>query len=346
MNSNFISMFIVLFFAGIVTQARSPEKFVGFVPVRADLELYVEYTKPKAGMPTVVLLNGLTYSTVQWARMVQPLIDLGVGVVAYDFEGMGKTLLKYAPILKKIPYQQQVQDLDVLLTNLQIPGPYNIAGLSYGGGIGIHYAKMFPEKVRNLILMAPFTQPLESQDQWIRGQIWATKQMFPFNPATDDELYDYFLRQIIYATYPQAEPIVLENPYKLESTVRLVQGIRQYLAVNDVADLPKGSVHLMVAALDEYIPRQLMTDFWNALPENVRASRLLMTSTKHKIPESQPVFAAAWLMQILMQNPALRHGVSFEGFPITGEAKSGNETIHLYSERNAITALQCHSILL
>ncbi len=40
---------------------------------------------------------------------------------------------------------------------------------------------------------------------------------------SDDDLYDLFLHQIVYATYPQAEPIVLENPFKLEATYRLVQ---------------------------------------------------------------------------------------------------------------------------
>ena len=64
--------------------------------------------------------------------------------------------------------------------------------------------------------MAPYTQPLKGQDDWIKQQISVTRMQFPFNPYSDEQLYDYFLRQICFSTYPSLEPIVLENPYKLE----------------------------------------------------------------------------------------------------------------------------------
>ena len=35
-------------------------------------------------------------------------------------------------------------------------------------------------------------------------------------PHQLEAVYDYFLKQICYSTYPALEPIVLENPYKLE----------------------------------------------------------------------------------------------------------------------------------
>lgn len=328
--SSIQSAFVLFVFSFLLTpllQAQKNDVWIGFVQVRPNKELYVEYTKPQPGKPTVVLLHGLTYTTYQWDRFAAGLVRQGIGVVNFDFDGMGRTLLQQVPVLQAISYEQQVEDTVQLLKSLQIPAPYNLVGLSYGGGIGVHFAAQYPQLVENLVLMAPFTEPLQAQDQWIRAQIWATKQMFPLNPASDDELYDYFLRQIIYATYPQAEPIVLENPFKLEAVFRLVQGIRKYKAVEDVPRLPRKSVHLMVAAQDQYIPRKVMDDFWDQVPEKARASRIIIYGADHKIPESVPRFSSAWVAQLLTGKKQFFTGETFEGYPLSGEAKSSTETI-------------------
>src|SRR5690606_13405895 len=125
----------------------------------------------------------------------------------------------------------------------------------------------------NLILLAPYTEPLEGQDKWIRAQIWATRNIFPYNKATDDELYDFFLRQIIWATFPQAEPIVLENPWKLDAIYNLVRGIRKFYAIDYADQLPPGKVHLMVAGMDQYIPREVMDNFWDQVNPKAKMSR-------------------------------------------------------------------------
>lgn len=298
--------------------------FEGFLPVRPHRELYVDYVRAQAGRPTVVLLNGLTYSTRQYDAFVRPLLQKGIGVVRFDFDGMGKSLLRYAPSVAPYPWEQQARDTQTILRQLGLRPPYHLVGLSYGGGIQAAYALLFPREVKTLIMIAPYTQPLESQDNWIKSQIWATRQMFPTNPASDDELYEYFLRQIIYATYPQAEPIVLENPFKLEATYNLVRGIRQFRPV-DVADrLPAGTVHLMVAALDQYIPSPVLETYWQKIAPAAKMSRLKVYQSEHKIPEAVPEFAAAWVMEILKGNPLLRGGRDFEGWPYTMRVRSGN----------------------
>lgn len=296
--------------------------FKGFVKVRPDRELYVEYTAARPGYPTVVLLNGLTYSTSQWDAYVGRLQSRGVGIVRYDMDGMGRTLLKYAPSMSAISYEQQAVDLKALLTEMRIRPPYNIAGLSYGGGIAVHYAVTYPRDIGKLILMAPFTQPLDGQDAWIRGQIWATRRAFPANPASDDELYDFFLRQIVYSTYPTVEPVVLENPYKLEGVFNLVRGIRKFRAIDVAGKLPPGTVHLMVAASDQYIPGKVLEDFWARVSPRARMSRIRVFETEHKMPEAVPAFTAAWTWQILKGNPLLSAGRDFEGFGRTMSAKT------------------------
>lgn len=329
-----LSLLCLFSFAATVAHAnptigQSPKpsfeaSFEGFVQISANRELYVEYTKANEGKPTVILLNGLTYSTRQWASMIYELKERGLGILAYDMYGHGRTLLRYAPVVQKVPYEEQVEDLRKLLKTIKLPAPYNLVGLSYGGGIGMAFTEAYPNDVKNLILVAPFTQALDGQDAWIKGQIWATRNIFPFNRYTDDELYDHFLQQIVYATYPQWEPIVLENPFKLEATFRLVQGIRQYRPIDTVANIPKGRLHLMVAVQDQYIQQSVLDNFWDKVPERLKASRIYVYGSEHKMPEAVPAFTTKWVEKIVLGEKELFKGYDFEGYPFRQEIRRKN----------------------
>ncbi len=304
----------------------------GFVAISSQKELFVDYVPAQGQKPTVVLINGLTYSTRQWDNFAEALIAKGIGVFRYDPIGQGQTLLKYAPILAPIPYQDQIKDLHDLLAVMKLKGPYNLVGLSYGGGIAAGFAAAYPNLVKNLVMMAPFTRPLDGTDNWIKAQIWATRQMFPYNKMSDDDLYDYFLHQIVYATYPQAEPIVLENPFKLEATYRLVQGIRKARPIDQTDKIPARALHLMIARQDQYIATSVLDEYWDAVPTAARASRLYINGSEHKIVEAVPNFTAAWVYEIVTGNKKLYKGADFEGYPFSGEVRSGDETIKVGRE--------------
>lgn len=274
------------------------KNFKGFVSIGSK-ELYVDYLAPKIGRPTIVILNGLTYSTLQWEVMTFFLKDKGLGVVRYDMDGQGQTLLKYGFKSEPYAYTDQILDLDKLLSVMSIQAPYNLAGLSYGGGIAAAYGFKYPEKVKNLILMAPYTQPLQQQDQWIKSQIWSTRIQFPYNPYSDEQLYDYFLRQICYTTYPSVEPIVLENPYKLEGVFRMTQGIRKFNVIEEVNKFPKKSVYLVIAKNDQYIPAEVLENFWNAIPDSAKVEKIYVENSEHKIPEAKPKIAAEIVDRII-----------------------------------------------
>jgi pimeloyl-ACP methyl ester carboxylesterase len=319
MKSFFVSVVGVLFCSLALATAKPTNQFQGFVKISADRELYVDWNYAQPGKPTVVLLNGLTYSTVQWEEFTQALVGKGIGVLRYDAFGMGQTLLKYAPILAPITIEDQAKDLKRLLTKVNLPKPYNLVGLSYGGGLAFAFAEKHTADIGNLIAMSPFTEPLASQDTWIKSQVWYTRQVQPWNPYSDDELYDFFLKQIVYTTYPSAEPIVLENPYKLEAVFRMTQGIRQFLSSASFPFLPPKSFHLMIAGKDQYIPRPLLEKFWEKSPESSRATKLVINNSDHKIPESVPHFAAAWVQLIVEKNPVLDNAIVYQADAETGE---------------------------
>ncbi len=304
----------------------------GFVTVRKDHQLYVDWSYAKPGHPTVVLLNGLTYSTTQWDRFADELISQGFGVLRFDPCGMGQTLLMYAPVLADIQIEDQVQDMHDLIHTLKLETPLNLVGLSYGGGLGILYAGTYPEEVGKLIAMAPYTEPLKSQNDWIMSQIWYTRQVAPWNTATDDELYAYFFRQIVYSTYPSVEPVVLENPYKLEAIFRMGLGIRKYKSLDAAKKMPPNSFHLVIAGRDQYIPRGILEEFWTQVPVSIRASKLIIANSEHKIPEDVPRFSASWVMSIINNTTTLRQESTYEADPFTGIVKFPGGEIQLTKE--------------
>ncbi|RZA07035.1 MAG: alpha/beta hydrolase [Proteobacteria bacterium] len=300
-----------------------------YVDIGGGQRLWASYKAPKNGAPTVVLLHGLTYTMKPWNYFADDLVKLNpdVGVLRYDMTGMGKTLLGGPlPVNYEITYQNQVRQLRALLEIYKIEKP-TLVGLSYGGAIALAYAATYPGTFDKLILMAPFTEPLESQDKFIRTQISATRIAFPFNPSTDAQLYDFFLRQFVYTTFPLSEPVTVANPYILEAVYQMTRSVRFFHASAIVDQLPPNSVHLMVGGQDQYIPREVLDRFWNSLPEATRASRTNIAYTEHKIPEAAPTYSASWVNEIIKGNKLLSGGRVFEGNPWTFKARSGETEI-------------------
>lgn len=302
-----IKIFLGLLIIQILTmQVFAKERFnlkrdyKDFVSIEST-DLFVDYSAPKDNKPTVVILNGLTYSTRQWDAMTFFLKKSGMGILRYDMSGMGQTLLRYGVRSSPYFYTEQVLELNQLLKKLKVPKPYNLVGLSYGGGIALAYAQQYPANINKIVAMAPYTAPLEGQDSWIKQQIAVTRSMFPYNPASNDELYDYFLKQIVYSSYPALEPIVLENPIKLEATFRLTQGIRKFSALENIDRLPDHSVYLVIAENDQYIPAGILDSFWEEIPERARIEKIIVQNSEHKIPEAVPADAANLIKNIFLK---------------------------------------------
>lgn len=318
----FISTFALIMGFQLISQTTwaAPESLAGLVEVNKK-KLYVEYIKPVGNNPTVVLVNGLTYSTRNWMRATQYLVSHGLGVVSYDMAGMGLTLLSNVLPTQPILYTEQAADLRALLKGLKIKAPYNLVGLSYGGGIIAAFANRYPQDAGNLIMINPYTEFLETQKNWIKDQISNTRFMFPKNKATDEELTDYFIRQLVYTTYPSAELSSIENPYKLEGITRMVQGIRMYQPVEETRNLPQRSVHLVISERDQYIPQNIYTKYWNAIPARSRANLTYVQYAEHKLPEAFARFTAQFIKGVVDRQPVLFKGDVLVANPLTMEIK-------------------------
>jgi pimeloyl-ACP methyl ester carboxylesterase len=100
------------------------------------------------GRPTVILESGLGATSSTWA-WIQPSIAKTTRVCAYDRAGMGWSEPSPAPR----DAQNIAAELHTLLQNAQIPGPYVLAGWSYGGLYVRAYANQYRDEVVGLVLL-------------------------------------------------------------------------------------------------------------------------------------------------------------------------------------------------
>jgi len=346
-----IPLFLSLLVSVAGARTTAPAIHSGLVEVRPGHRLFVNYQPAANGKPTLFMLNGLTYSTKEWKSFVTALhgVDPDYGIVLYDMEGMGETLLNKLPVVYDIPIENQVEDLRDLVTALNIHGPISALGLSYGGAVGLKFAAQYPHVFEQMIAAAPFLERMPEQDLLIIRSVRAHRFMWPFDRRSDEELYDLYLRAMV-ATYPLSEPIILRNPFALEGVYRMVKGAKNWLASSVAKLLPRGKVHIVASRADEYVAFDRMQFFVSKIPKNTLASymviqdpplqTLLPTQKFHKIPELRPRLAAAWVHEILSGNAELQKGLTFWADPVKGEARSGKIVIPLEKSNGCETSLR------
>jgi len=100
------------------------------------------------GSPTVVLETGLGATSSGWA-WVQPEVAKATRVCSYDRAGTGWS--DASPIPRDA--QHIANELHTLLHNANIPGPYVLAGWSFGGLYNRSFAGQYPEEVAGIVLI-------------------------------------------------------------------------------------------------------------------------------------------------------------------------------------------------
>lgn len=99
----------------------------------------------------VVLVHGGTIPHWIWDEQTRVLADAGYRVLRYDTFGRGfsdRPDVNYSQAL----YQRQLQEL---IEGLGITDPFDLIGVSLGGGIASNFTAGHPDKVRKLILISP-----------------------------------------------------------------------------------------------------------------------------------------------------------------------------------------------
>ncbi|MFN5182726.1 MAG: alpha/beta fold hydrolase [Bacteroidota bacterium] len=119
-----------------------------YFKTRSGRLLYYETKKGNSGK-TLVLLNGLTQSTMSWALMEPKLNNHSLVLMDFIFQGKSEKTGEWQN------FNEHAVDVADLLDNIGLKSA-NIAGLSYGSLVAQHFAVLFPEKLDRLILMSSF----------------------------------------------------------------------------------------------------------------------------------------------------------------------------------------------
>lgn len=101
--------------------------------------------------PVVVLVHGFSTPKFVWEKVMGDLTSAGYQVIIYDHFGRGfsdRPDVTYNAALYRT-------ELDDLITGLNLPLPIRLVGYSMGGANVVDYAAEQPEKIKQLVLIAP-----------------------------------------------------------------------------------------------------------------------------------------------------------------------------------------------
>lgn len=102
----------------------------------------------KADVPAVIFESGIWCCSLDW-QLIQPEIAKITQTISYDRAGYGWS--EEGP--RPRTFEQNVQELKILLNKKGIHPPYIMVGHSSGGSIVLQYQRSYPEDVAGLILV-------------------------------------------------------------------------------------------------------------------------------------------------------------------------------------------------
>lgn len=106
-----------------------------------------------SGRQALLLIHGHPFDRTMWQPQLEPIARLGWRVVAPDLRGYGAS----GGCSDKTTLEQFAGDLIALLDHLGIDRAV-IAGLSLGGQIVMEICRLYPQRVRGIVLAATFPQ--------------------------------------------------------------------------------------------------------------------------------------------------------------------------------------------
>jgi pimeloyl-ACP methyl ester carboxylesterase len=102
----------------------------------------------------VVLVHGGTVPMWTWDKQVSALTGAGYRVLTYDAYGRGYSDRPNGTYDQRL-YQRQLLEL---VDSLSLQEPFDLVGLSLGGGTAVNFTANHPQRVRKLILISPLIQ--------------------------------------------------------------------------------------------------------------------------------------------------------------------------------------------
>ncbi|WP_415919148.1 alpha/beta fold hydrolase [Tateyamaria sp. SN6-1] len=150
---------------------------------------HYEWMGPERG-PVAVCVHGLTTPSFVWRGMARGLALMGFRVLVYDLYGRGYS----ETVLGRQDAAFFVTQYNDLLMHENVTDPVTLLGYSMGGAIAAHIAASQPQRIKQLVLLAP-----AGMQELATGKLKATRDL----PVIGDWLflavYPFLLRKGIKA---------------------------------------------------------------------------------------------------------------------------------------------------
>jgi pimeloyl-ACP methyl ester carboxylesterase len=182
---------------------KSPEKHAITDEVRnAEFGSYVQLEEGKVRYDlvgsdtteTIVLVHGFSVPSYVWGPTFNAISDAGFRVLRFDMFGRG---LSDRP---RVRYDRDfyVHHVGELLDSLRITQPVTLVGLSMGGAVVAAFAAEHPERVNDVVLIDPTTQPRDIGifkypiiGGWVANTFWMPE-------AAERQLDDFYDHERFY----------------------------------------------------------------------------------------------------------------------------------------------------
>lgn len=211
------------------------------------------------GEPTVVLDSGTGGFSLEWAR-VQNAVAKQTRVCAYDRAGYGWSDMGPLPRTSK----RIVNELHSLLLKARVPGPYILAGHSFGGYTAQYFARLYPEETAALVLIDS-SHP-EQVDRLPKASNGSAR-IYPAKSRT------YTVSRIVlHEHYPQANAV---TAYKLMSSWKY-----RFTLQEEMLSLPQSAKELLDLEPLKTMPLVVLTRGKRVWPHNSFGNEMEKTWAK------------------------------------------------------------------
>ncbi|MDI1480431.1 alpha/beta hydrolase [Polyangium sp. y55x31] len=224
----------------------------------------------RAGAPPLVLLHGVSGSSLQWAPNIE---KLAARFEVFAVDGIHDCGLSV--------YARRAEDgfdyarwVDEVAAGLGIRSEFALAGLSYGGWIASQYGLRFPQRLRGLVLVAPANTVLPIAGGWIARAVlttlpipWFTRSFMQWMLAdtvkrgeegrklVEEVSEDSYLAARCFAWKPMTQPTVLrdEELQALPRPTFLIVGENEtiYSAKDAIARVKRVAPHIRTELVPE-----------------------------------------------------------------------------------------------
>jgi pimeloyl-ACP methyl ester carboxylesterase len=256
---------------------------------------------PQEEEKTIVVLPGLDDSVFFYEKAFNLIREFNPewSLLGIDLRGQGKTRDDEGLIPNScITLDEQAHLLEAILENRQKKKIF-LVGLSYGGGIALHYTGHYSQRVLGLGLIAPYVTDFKSYKPGIAGLYYFLGSINPLTKRLSPYTLPYYFQ--LARLKSQLNPNVNWTPNRMHALTKLTLGILDLntdKTLDETPHLPLG-IHLLSACQDTVVPIAAHRHFYNRIPKSMEKSFYLEDGIGHRVLSDHPKRAARWLHRIL-----------------------------------------------